>query len=113
MRAAIILFLLIYIALAALWILTVRDLSTMSASQKRIYFAVFLALPFLAVRVLYSLLGVFGEHSQFAMFGGSVAVRLGMAVVEEFVVVLVYTVTGVFTPKPGEGRVVCAAGVGA
>ncbi|KAJ0417844.1 hypothetical protein BJY00DRAFT_195772 [Aspergillus carlsbadensis] len=103
MRAAIILFLILYIALAFLWIITARDVSGMVTTQKRIYFVVFLALPFLAVRMLYSLLGVFGNHPQFSMFGGSVSVRLGMAIVEEFVVVVLYTVLGIFTPRANGG----------
>ncbi|KAL4865569.1 hypothetical protein BDV12DRAFT_199979 [Aspergillus spectabilis] len=63
----------------------------MVAAQKRIYFAIFFAMPFIAIG------------------GGDAKVQLVMATIEEFVVVFVYAVLGVFTPKSsgekgGRGR---------
>ncbi|KAL4942031.1 hypothetical protein BDV06DRAFT_222531 [Aspergillus oleicola] len=98
-KGAIILFLVMYIALLLLWIITVRDVRKMDGPQKRIYFAVFVALPFLAVRMVYSLMSSFGSDKRFSMIYGDVGVRLGMATIEEFVVVVLYTVLGVVTPK--------------
>ncbi|KAL2832682.1 hypothetical protein BJY01DRAFT_253790 [Aspergillus pseudoustus] len=98
-RAAITLFLFIYLALGLLWLITARDLGVMVGAQRRIYFALFLALPPIAVRLLYSLLGDFGHHPKFSVRDGSVSVRLWMATLEEFVVVLLYTIVGIFTPR--------------
>lgn len=56
--------------------------------------AVGLALPFVFVRLLYQILAVFVHQGAFARIGGSVWVRVFMAVVEEFVVVAVYLFLG-------------------
>ncbi|KAL4779040.1 hypothetical protein BJX76DRAFT_365650 [Aspergillus varians] len=110
-RAAIILFVLVYVALALLWVITARDLPVLVTSQRRIYFAVFLALPFMAVRLLYSLIGGFGHDRRFSVVDGDTAVQLGMATIEEFVVVLVYTILGVVTPRSDAGSPVPGARV--
>ncbi|CAI7630901.1 unnamed protein product [Penicillium glandicola] len=98
-RVAIILFLAIYLAACTLWTITVRDIGLMVSSQKRIFFCVLLALPFIAVRVLYSLIGDFGNHPQFSVVDGDTRIQLVMATLEEFVVVLLYTILGLITPK--------------
>ncbi|KAL4926624.1 uncharacterized protein BDV17DRAFT_293417 [Aspergillus undulatus] len=100
-RGAVVLFLIIYIALVFLWGITLRDLrrGVIGGSQKRIYLAVFLALPFMAVRVVYSMISAFGSDRRFSVIYGDVGVRLGMATIEEFVVVFMYTVLGVVTPR--------------
>ncbi|KAL3470776.1 hypothetical protein BJX99DRAFT_250981 [Aspergillus californicus] len=105
-RAAIIIFLVIYIAACLLWMITIRDLPSMVSAQKRIFFTVFLALPFIAVRMLYSLIADFGHNDKFSFVNGDATIQLVMATIEEFVVVVVYTVAGVLTPKskPGSGK---------
>ncbi|PYI33324.1 hypothetical protein BP00DRAFT_326523, partial [Aspergillus indologenus CBS 114.80] len=64
-RAAAVLFCLIYAATCLLWVITARDVDRMQTSQKRIFFCVFLALPLIAVRLLYSLISDFGHNPQF------------------------------------------------
>ncbi|KAJ5396323.1 uncharacterized protein N7487_010626 [Penicillium crustosum] len=98
-RVAVILFLAIYVAACALWTITVRDISLMVPSQNRIFFCVFIALPFIAIRILYSLISDFGNNHQFSLVDGDARIQLVMATLEEFVVVLMYTILGVITPK--------------
>ncbi|GLI81849.1 hypothetical protein PoHVEF18_010241 [Penicillium ochrochloron] len=98
-RAAIILFLLIYISTCLLWVITVRDLHKMEASQKRIFVCVFLALPFIAVRLLYSLIADFGHNPRFSFVDGDIKIQIVMATVEEFAVVCLYTILGLVTPR--------------
>lgn len=98
-RVAIILFLAIYVAACTLWTITVRDIGLMVSSQNRIFFCVLLALPFIAVRILYSLISDFGSNHQFSLVDGDVRIQLAMATLEEFVVVLMYTILGLITPK--------------
>ncbi|GLA12561.1 hypothetical protein AnigIFM62618_008507 [Aspergillus niger] len=95
----IILFLAIYIILCNLWSTTVKDLPRMVPSQKRIVVVVLLALPLIACRLLYSLIADFGHDRRFSLVDGNVTIRLCMAIIEEFLVVLMYTVLGVFTPR--------------
>lgn len=98
-RAAIILFLLIYIAACILFLITMRDLRTMEPSQQRIYICIFFALPLIAVRLLYSLISDFGSDPKFSLIDGDTSVQLGMATVEELLVVLMYTILGLVTPR--------------
>ncbi|XRM42652.1 hypothetical protein ABZX51_005861 [Aspergillus tubingensis] len=98
-KAGIILFLAIYIVLCILWSTTFRDLPRMAPSQKRIVGVVLLASPLIACRLLYSLLTDFSHDRQFSLVDGNVTIRLCMATIEEFLVVLMYTVLGVFTPR--------------
>jgi hypothetical protein len=98
-RAGIILFLAIYVAACILWASTLRDATLMNSSQKRLFFAVLLALPLIAVRLLYSLISDFGNNPQFSLINGDTKIQLGMATIEEFIVVLIYTILGVLTPR--------------
>lgn len=68
-------------------------------SQTRIYLEVMLALPLIAVRLLYSLISDFGNNSQFSLLGGNETIRLFMASIEEFLVVIMYAILGVMTPR--------------
>ncbi|KAJ6032056.1 hypothetical protein N7540_002788 [Penicillium herquei] len=105
-QAAIIIFLLIYVMTCLLFIITVRDLHEMLPSQKRIYTCIFFALPLIAVRLLYSLISDFGHDAKFSLIDGDPSVQLAMATIEEFLVVLMYTILGVITPQSSIDRAV-------
>ncbi|KAJ5725464.1 uncharacterized protein N7483_006821 [Penicillium malachiteum] len=105
-QAAIIIFLMIYVITCLLFVITVKDLREMQPSQQRIYICVFFALPLIAVRLLYSLISDFGHDAKFSLIDGDPSVQLGMATIEEFLVVLMYTVLGVITPQSSIDRAV-------
>lgn len=65
----------------------------------RILIAVALSLPFLAVRIIYSLISVFGDNPDFNSFSGSVIIFALMAVMEEFIIVILYLAAGLLAPK--------------
>lgn len=56
--------------------------------------AVACSLPFILVRILYATISAFDHDSSFNFVTGSVTIMLVMAVLEEFVVVAIYTITG-------------------
>lgn len=93
-KIAIIIFLAIYLSLSALTIITMKDVGNAPRGDKRIYFAVLVALPFLAVRLLYSFLAAFVNNKDFSVFGGKPLIQLFMAIIEEFVIVCLYTLVG-------------------
>ena len=65
------------------------------SGEKLLIIAVGAALPFLLVRLLYTLIACFAHHaSSFNLVTGSVTINLVMAVLEEIVVVAIYTITG-------------------
>lgn len=62
--------------------------------EKRILFAVAASLPFLLVRLLYSVLAVFASERSFSLFYGDVTILLCVALLEEAVIVAIYEGVG-------------------
>lgn len=98
-EVAVVLYVVAFAAVAFVLLLSAPSTSLVPEAERIIVPAVGLALPFIAVRVLYSLLLVFVHSGVFVKIGGPVAVRVGMAVVEEFVVVAIYLFLGFRLPK--------------
>lgn len=93
-KVGIIIFLCIYVLLCGLVVITIQDVGKAPSSEKRIYWAVALAMPWLAARVLYGVLAVFTNSSTFSITGDHPLVQLFMATVEEFIIVCLYTLAG-------------------
>lgn len=87
-------FLVIYLLLSPLIVITLRDVGTAPRGERRIYFAVLGAIPLLGVRLLRSLLAAFSNNSTFSITGGKPSVQLFMATLKEFVIVVFYTPAG-------------------
>lgn len=100
-QVAVILYAVSFAAVALILLLSAPSVSLVPEAERIIVPAVGLALPFIAVRVLYTLLLVFVHSGVFSRTGGggSVSVRAGMAVVEEFVVVAIYLFLGFRLPR--------------
>ena len=92
-------FLLTYLGLLAVAALTLAFVRNLPWGEKRILFAVTASLPFLAVRLLYSILTDFAVSSNFSIFNGNVTVQLCMAIIEEFIVVVIYLIVGMIAPS--------------
>ncbi|KAJ5901619.1 hypothetical protein N7495_002147 [Penicillium taxi] len=98
-QAAIIIYLIVYIVTCFLWVISVKNLQDMQSSQKRMFFCVFIALPLIACRLIYSLISDFGHNSQFSLVDGDPRIQLAMATIEELIVVFIYTILGLVTPR--------------
>jgi hypothetical protein len=83
-----------FAALVLILLVSAPSRSLVPEDERIIVPAVALALPFIAARVLYSLLVVFVHSGTFVRIGGPIAVRLCMATAEEFVVVAIYLFLG-------------------
>lgn len=68
--------------------------------EKHILLAVAISMPFIAVRLLYSAISIFGNMSNFNLFTGSVTILLCMALIEEAIVVIVYEGVGLTLGPP-------------
>jgi hypothetical protein len=92
-RAGIIVFLLVYICIFILCMITFDDFRVMVKAQRRIFVCVLLSLPLIGVRLLYSLIGNFDSNvdGQFSIMNGKVTVRR----------VLMFAILGVLTPRAG------------
>lgn len=98
-RIGVMIFFAIYLILGALSIITMKDFGRADQSEKRVFLAVLAALPLLAVRILYSILSAFSNNSVFSILDGNAVVRLFMAIIEEFLIVLFYTIAGLIATK--------------
>ncbi|KAI9761121.1 MAG: hypothetical protein M1840_002018 [Geoglossum simile] len=78
----------------------------LTAARRMLLRAFTLAIPFLVVRIVYSILGAFAStsFSKWSPVRGSWRAFLVMGLIMEFVVVLVYAVTGVSLPDSKEER---------
>ncbi|QSZ37175.1 hypothetical protein DSL72_009269 [Monilinia vaccinii-corymbosi] len=102
-----ILFIFSFVALLVTTILTTFSISHAEQGEKRILLAISLALPFLFVRLLYSILSTFVAHStEFNSFTGSVTVLLCVALLEELVIVVIYLGIGLTLHAQPKVRVV-------
>lgn len=61
--------------------------------------AITLALPILFIRIIYSILSAFLHNKTFSMLRGSLGAYIGMAVIEEFVVIAIYLTLGFMLEK--------------
>ena len=98
LKAGIIIFVIIYIVLCAVAICTALDFDKISPNEKRILAAVLLALPLIAPRLVWSLLAYFSHISTFNTFNGDIVVRAFMSILEEFLIIILYTVVGLMVP---------------
>ena len=61
--------------------------------------AILAALPFLAVRLLYSILADFEDNNTFNIINGNATVQLCMAVIEEFIITIFFLAAGLAAPS--------------
>lgn len=104
-KAGLIIFLIIYICLFILIAKSASELNSLPASEKRVLLALVVALPLLGVRILFSLLAYFSTISTFSPTNGNVLVRACMAILEEILTVIAYTLAGILVPKHGNARI--------
>lgn len=97
-KAGAIIFLVSYLAIVAFTVLTMVDSHNLPQGEKRILYAVLGSLPLLAVRLLYSLLVDFANNNTFNIINGTPTVQLCMAIIEEFIVTILFLVAGLVAP---------------
>lgn len=98
-KAGLLVLVLIYTILFLLAAKSASEFSKVPAGEKRILIAVLVAIPLLAVRILWAILSVFTDISTFSSTNGSAAARVCMAILEEFFIVVMYTFVGLTVPR--------------
>ena len=105
-KIGIILYIIAYVALTLTAFYTLSRISDAEAGEKKVVVAVLIALPFIAVRLVYSLIAVLGHSSDFNLITGSVAIFVVMGVLMEAAVIIIYLFTGWKTEaKSGSGPI--------
>jgi hypothetical protein len=93
------LFIACYVAIVLSTILISFSIQHATHGEKRILLAVAISLPFLLVRLVYSIMSTLVRNNQFNLLDGSVTILLCVAFIEEFVVVVIYEGTGLTLQK--------------
>ena len=93
-KVGVLLYIIAFAILALMAILIIPKFANTQLGEKRLALAVIIALPFILVRIIYSLLAVFLHNQDFSLINGSVTILVVMAVLEEFLVVIIYLVVG-------------------
>jgi hypothetical protein len=96
-KAGVVLYLLALIALGVIALITATKLSNGPKDDTRIAWITILAMPFIFIRLLYSFITVFSTNKHFNPATGSVVIHVFMAILEEFIVVLMYLFIGWIT----------------
>ncbi|KAF2651886.1 hypothetical protein K491DRAFT_696113 [Lophiostoma macrostomum CBS 122681] len=93
-KVGVILFIPAFVALILILFVSLPHTAVVPPKERRVPVAVAFAFPFVAVRLLYSILAVYLHNHTFGVLNGSVVVWALMAVVEEFIVVIMYLTLG-------------------
>jgi len=94
-RAAVGLFLAAFGIICVATLKTFLGVERVEKGEKRLLWAVAASAPFLAVRLVYASIAVFGTDTRFSLLGGDVTVLLCMALLMELGVVVVFEGVGV------------------
>ena len=103
-HAGIIIFAVVYLVQAGITIISFIGIRDMPQGEKRILIAVGCSLPFLLVRIIYTILVAFDTNSAtFNIISGNALVQGFMSTMEEFVTVGLYLAAGLMAPKIAKG----------
>ena len=98
-KAAGLVFVAVYLGLFALAALTMANVRNLPWGEKWILIAILAALPFLAVRLLHSILADFEDNNTFNIINGNATVQLCMAIIEEFIITIFFLAAGLAAPS--------------
>lgn len=98
-KVAFMLFVSVYAIVFVLAAKSASEFNQIPAGERRVLVVVLVAIPLLAVRILLGFLSLFTNWSIFSTTNGSPAVRVCMSIVEEFIIVVIYTFVGLTVPR--------------
>lgn len=98
-KAGTALFIVSYAALLVFLAVTYPSVQHAEPGEKRIFLALALSMPFIFIRLVYSCFSTFTTRSQFNLLDGSTTILLCVALIEEFICVVIYEATGLTLQK--------------
>jgi hypothetical protein len=93
-KAGVILFLVAWVLLCGLILLTFQRYSGIELGEHRLVWAILVCAPLLLVRIIYSVITDFARSSDFNIITGNVTIQLVMAVLEEILITFILLLTG-------------------
>ena len=98
-KAGIILYIVAFAGITVILVMSFGYTTAVPIQERRSPVAITIAWPLVLVRLIYSALASFMDNHIFSIVGGSIGVRVGMAVVEEWLVVIDYLILGFILRK--------------
>ena len=99
MKVSIIIFTLIYAAAVGIFVLLLQEKRGIPSGETRLLASFAACIPFIVVRLIYSLIGDFSNNPDFSRIGGNDTIWLCMSVIEEIIVVLIVVAVGLTLKK--------------
>jgi hypothetical protein len=96
------LFIVSYVAIVIATIFVSFSVKYAAHGEKRILTAVALSLPFLLVRLVYSIMSTFAHNKNFNLLSGSTTILLCVAFIEELIIVVIFEAIGLTLPQVSE-----------
>ncbi|KAF2713065.1 hypothetical protein K504DRAFT_333792, partial [Pleomassaria siparia CBS 279.74] len=93
-KIGVVLYLIAFVSLGIMAVITAMKLSNGPKDEIRITWVAILSLPLILVRLVYSFLAVFSKNKSFSPASGSVIIHVFMAILEEWLVVVMYLLVG-------------------
>ena len=110
-KVGVVIFIIAWIILCGLLANLAMRSACIDKSERRLVLAVAVSVPFILVRLIYSVILSFAHNPRFNLISGSVTINLVMAVLEEFVVIILCLGIGL-TLRVQRERDVFVRGVG-
>jgi hypothetical protein len=93
-KVGIVLYIVAFVVILVVYSVSIRSTSVIAKQERRIPAAIIFALPLILVRLIYAACAVFLHSHLFNIVTGSMAVRVSMAIIEEFLVSAIYVAVG-------------------
>ena len=93
-KVGMVLYIVAYVSIALIYSASIQNMRVIPGKERRVPLFVLLALPFIFVRLAYSTCEVFTHSHWFNPVAGNVVILIVMAILEEFVVVMLYIILG-------------------
>jgi hypothetical protein len=93
-KVGVILYVIAFAGITFILVISAGHRTAVPIQERRSPVAIAIAWPLIFVRLTYSILAIFLHNSTFSVVGGKVGVRVGLAVVEEWLVVIDYLILG-------------------
>ncbi|KAL9598447.1 MAG: hypothetical protein Q9219_004483 [cf. Caloplaca sp. 3 TL-2023] len=97
-QAGISIFMAVFGMYLILGILTLAAFRAVRQSERCILYGILLVAPFLFLRILYAMLAVFRDNDTFGIVNGNPMAQLGMGIIEEMIIVIIYDGVGIIAP---------------
>lgn len=93
-KVGVVLYIIAFTGITFILVISAGYRTAVPIQERRSPVAIAIAWPLILVRLAYSILAIFLHNNTFSVVGGNVGIRIGLAVVEEWLIVIDYLILG-------------------